>query len=321
MATGAFRAKMDRAAARLRKRAHNGPPKPLPPQDPVEFFTIEIGQPPDQWQVEVLLAVLESNRISVVASRQSGKSTVIAIALAYLFVHVPDFRIVVLSRTLSQASYFMRKVKRAALRYLDRKDMEVLNTLSIMHREGSMVVCVPCRDPDAARGYDPHVLAMDEAAFVPQETVDAVRPMIAATAGALIMISSPNGPQGEFYESVEGRLASYFWSRRVTADECPRISKEFLEEERISKGELMFRQEYYSEFLQVEGAFFPATTVGMFGEQQEIVDRSFEDVPYSDIQPDLDAARAAFEARRFRARQDDDRFFIPKPPSTTRVPF
>jgi hypothetical protein len=34
-------------------------------------------------------------------------------------------------------------------------------------------------------------------------------------------------------------------------------------------------------------------------------------VPYADIQPMLDAAKAAFDARRFRV--DDERFFVPKP--------
>jgi hypothetical protein len=299
---------------RRREQRRKGDPRRrrvAPPVDVVEFATVEIGAAPDPWQVEVLLAILEHDRIGVVASRQSGKSTIVAIALAYLFVHVPDFRVVVLSRTLAQASYFMRRVKRAVLRYFQRTEMEVVNTLSILHANGSLVVCVPCRDPDAARGYDPHVVALDEAAFVPQVTIDAVRPMIAATQGALIQISSPNGPQGEFYESIEGRLAPYYWRRRVTVEECPRITPEFLAEELISKGRLMYDQEYFCKFLQIEGAFFPAGTIDVFADPQDIVDRSFTDVPYADIQPMLDAAKAAFNARRFRV--DEQPFFVPKP--------
>jgi Terminase large subunit, T4likevirus-type, N-terminal len=285
--------------------------KPEPPLDVVEFARVEIGADPDPWQVEVLYATLDHDRIAVVASRQSGKSTIVAIALAYLFIHVPDFRVVVLSRTLAQASYFMRRVKRAVLRYMSRGQLEVINTLSIMHQNGSLCVCVPCRDPDAARGYDPHAVALDEAAFVPQATIDAVRPMIAATQGALILISSPNGPQGEFYESVEGRLKHYYWRRKVTVEECPRITDEFLAEERISKGPLMFDQEYYCKFLQIEGAFFPAGTIDLFAQAEDIFDRSFEDVPYAAIQPALDAVKAAFDARRFKL--EDERFYVPKP--------
>lgn len=285
--------------------------KPKPPEDIVEFARVELGGEPDPWQVECLLAVLENPRVAIVASRQSGKSTIVAIALAYLFVHNPNFRIVVLSKTLAQASYFMRKVKRAVLRYMERREMEVVNTLSIMHRNGSMCVCVPCRDPDAARGYDPNVLLADEAAFVPAPTWAAVTPMIAATQGALFMISSANGPRGDFYESVEGSLAKFFWSRKVKATECPRIKPEFLEEERIRKGDALYRQEYFCEFLEIEGAFFPAGTINLFADPQAITDRSFEDVPYSDIQADLDEMRAAFESKRFKV--GDARFYVPQP--------
>ena len=235
--------------------------KPKPSEDIVEFARIELGGEPDPWQVEVLLATLEHSRIAVVASRQSGKSTIVAIALAYLFVHNPNFRIVVLSKTLAQASYFMRKVKRAVLRYLERREMEVVNTLSIMHRNGSMCVCVPCRDPDAARGYDPNVLLADEAAFVPAPTWAAVTPMIAATQGALFMISSANGPRGDFYESVEGNLARFFWPRKVKATECPRITPEFLEELR-QNGTYVgpdFKIDHlgYEDADNMDGAFYP----------------------------------------------------------------
>ena len=115
-----FTRTLEASRAKQRRLGLLGRGKPAAPIDVVEFATVEIGAEPDPWQVEVLEAVLENDRIAVVASRQSGKSTIVAIALAYLFIHVPDFRVVVLSRTLAQASYFMRRVKRAVLRYMSR---------------------------------------------------------------------------------------------------------------------------------------------------------------------------------------------------------
>ena len=44
----------------------------------------------------------------------------------------------------------------------------------------------------------------------------------------------------------------------MTAPECAWIAKELLEEERHEKGERAFRQEYFCEFLEVDGAVFPA---------------------------------------------------------------
>jgi hypothetical protein len=42
----------------------------------------------------------------------------------------------------------------------------------------------------------------------------------------------------------------------VTAYDCPRISREFLEEERQTLGEWWFRQEYLCEFVETEDQLF-----------------------------------------------------------------
>jgi hypothetical protein len=54
-------------------------------------------------------------------------------------------------------------------------------------------------------------------------------------------------------------------SYTITAHECPRIKPEFLEEEKRSMGELMFRQEYLCEFVEAAGQLF----------RQEDIDRLF----------------------------------------------
>ena len=47
----------------------------------------------------------------------------------------------------------------------------------------------------------------------------------------------------------------------MTAAECPRIPREFLEEERRAMGERWFRQEYLCEFGRREGVVFDAELV------------------------------------------------------------
>jgi hypothetical protein len=42
----------------------------------------------------------------------------------------------------------------------------------------------------------------------------------------------------------------------VTADQCPRISKDFLEQERRAIGEWWFAQDYRCEFMQDNAAVF-----------------------------------------------------------------
>ena len=60
----------------------------------------------------------------------------------------------------------------------------------------------------------------------------AVRPMLAVSGGALMMLSTPYGKRGVFFEEWSGGEG---WERyEVPASRCPRISEGFLEEERAS---------------------------------------------------------------------------------------
>jgi len=83
----------------------------------------------------------------------------------------------------------------------------------------------------------------------------AVRPMLAVSHGALWLMSTPYGKGGFFYETwAEGGRE---WERvRVAADECPRIERAFLAEERRTLGERWYLQEYQCEFVDsVSGIF------------------------------------------------------------------
>ena len=42
----------------------------------------------------------------------------------------------------------------------------------------------------------------------------------------------------------------------VSADQCPRITKEFIEEERRANGDLYVQQEYFNQFIDVMGSAF-----------------------------------------------------------------
>src|SRR5207248_3950329 len=73
----------------------------------------------------------------------------------------------------------------------------------------------------------------------------------------LIALSTPFGKRGWFFREWFNDKRP--WKRvRVTADDCPRISKEFLEDERLgARSESWFRQEYYCDFTQAEGLVYP----------------------------------------------------------------
>ena len=96
-----------------------------------------------------------------------------------------------------------------------------------------------------------------------------VHPMLAVSGGRLVCLSTPFGKRGFFFQEWQD---GQNWERiRITAHDCPRISNEFLEEERQSLGDHWFRQEYLCEFLETEDQVF-----GL-----DLIQRAFSD----DIQP------------------------------------
>jgi hypothetical protein len=75
----------------------------------------------------------------------------------------------------------------------------------------------------------------------------------------MIMLSTPFGKRGAFFEAWTG---SDDWHRvRVTADQCPRISKQFLVEELRELGAMRFSEEYGLEFLDPDEAVFPSAII------------------------------------------------------------
>ena len=120
---------------------------------------------------------------------------------------------------------------------------------------GSRIVSLPGTGA-TVRGFSaPDLVIEDESAFVADSFHLAVRPMLAVSGGRMILMSTPMGCVGHFYQSwTEG---GDDWHRvKVTAHDCPRITAKFLESERRAMGDLWFRQEYLCEFSEVMDAVF-----------------------------------------------------------------
>ena len=80
---------------------------------------------------------------------------------------------------------------------------------------------------------------MDEAAYIPDVVYAASRPMLAATQGDLVVMSSAHEPVGFFWDLMtrERPGASSGWVRKVVrARDVPRFSAAFLAEERRELG-------------------------------------------------------------------------------------
>jgi hypothetical protein len=124
---------------------------------------------------------------------------------------------------------------------------------------GSRLDTLPA-DEGTVRGYSGvSLLVIDEASRVPDELVLSVRPMLATTNGRIVALSTPFIRAGWFFDSW---YSAEPWHRiKVTANDCPRISADFLRSEREHMGEKWYRQEYLCEFQDAVGSCFDGDDV------------------------------------------------------------
>jgi len=109
------------------------------------------------------------------------------------------------------------------------------NLLKLELANGSRVVALPGNEATVRRFSGARLLVIDEASRVPDALYRAVRPMLAVSRGRLVALSTPFGKRGWYHDEWHG---SGNWQRvRITADQCARISPEFLAEERRALGE------------------------------------------------------------------------------------
>jgi hypothetical protein len=215
------------------------------------------GMPPDAWQVRLLRS--RNERTMLLCSRQSGKSTVTAAMALHEVLFRPKSLVLLLSPSLRQSQELFRKVTDFRNRIGEPIAVAEESSLRVELQNGSRIVALPGTE-ETVRGFSGvNLLIVDEAARVPDPLYFSIRPMLAVSGGRMVCLTTPFGKRGFFYEEWTGDSA---WDRiKVTATECPRIAKQFLEEERASLGEWWYRQEYECEFSDTTDQFFRTVDV------------------------------------------------------------
>jgi len=215
-------------------------------------FACDLGIDPDPWQERLLHST--SDRILLNCCRQSGKSTMSALMALHRALYHPGSLILCLAPALRQSQELFGKVL-GFYRGLDRPvPPQAERKLSLELESGSRIMTLPGSER-TIRGFSGvDLLILDEAARVDDELYFATRPMLSVSRGGLILLSSPAGRRGVFFQEWENGAG---WERyRVTASEVPRISEAFLEEERRSLPARIFRQEYECSFEDVDDQVF-----------------------------------------------------------------
>ena len=238
--------------------------------DRAELFRDAVCGEPDDWQSRLLAS--EAKRIVINASRQSGKSKTCAILCAHeiCFPSTPDGSpslVVAVAPSLRQSTELCRSIF-DAVRIVE-PDVKMQSLTRLETTSGSRCIALP--QSENIRGLSRVSLAaVDECARVDSAMMAAVRPMLSVSNGRLVLMLTPFGKLGAFWEAWSGASGGEWEKYSALASANPRISKEFLDEERKALGPFLFSQEWECQFLEPESAMF----------SDELIKNGLEDYPY-----------------------------------------
>lgn len=216
------------------------------------------GITPDPWQRDLLES--KDRQIILNCHRQSGKSTLSALLALHKTCYQSDSLSLVLSPSQRQSQETYRKIRDFYNGLTGVPEVLQESALKLELANGSRVQVLPGKEA-TVRGFSGvALLIVDEASRVEDELYQSIRPMLAVSQGTIILLSTPFGSRGFFWQEwIEGGPD---WKRvRVTADQCPRIPSEWLQKERERIGDFWFDQEYRCIFCDSLEACFSSADI------------------------------------------------------------
>jgi terminase large subunit-like protein len=208
----------------------------------------------DGWQRDTVTS-LATERL-MLCPRQTGKSLAAAVLALHTAVTDAGSLTLVVATAQRQAAELFLKVK-TLLAALGQRAPAIQreSALALTTTAGRRIVVIP-GEGRTVRGFSSvRLLVLDEAARIEDALYQALRPMLAVSRGTVLALSTPAGRRGWFHhEWTEGGPR---WHRAtVTAEQCPRLSPEWLAAERERIGSFWWRQEYLCQWLDADDQVF-----------------------------------------------------------------
>lgn len=212
----------------------------------------------DPWQVKYINAPPDQDCLLLVG-RQSGKTTAMSIKSVKLC--VKDFKkgefVLVNSITEKQAYHMLAKALAYAEavypRLIDKSRDNKPTKHKIIFKNGTGILCYAAGETgEGLRGFTIKKLMPDEGSRMSEEYFIAVMPMLSVIHGSMDISSTPSGKKHKdgsekyFYKCSKDKKFKKFY---VSAEDCPRHSKEFLESQKKRLSSLAYAQEYLAVFL------------------------------------------------------------------------
>ncbi len=210
----------------------------------MEYDLISPWKTLDPWQKDFIKSIGD---ITVVSGRQCGKTAAASILIGEEAINKPNSYILIGAYVIEQAEHVFWKIKD----YLYAKYPKEIVGRPTLHfielKNGSKIICKAVGDTGAGmRGPTVTMLVLDEASFIPDRAWIAIEPVISVSKGRTILLSTGQCKKGFFYKSTLNENITQF---HVSARDCPRHTKEFLDRKEAELSPIAFAQEYLGEFL------------------------------------------------------------------------
>ena len=241
-------------------------------------------------QKRVLRSLRDNRFVACLASRQTGKTTMMTIYALWIACFQDDQRILIVANKEQTAINIFSRVRTAYEKlpnYLKPGVLEYGKT-SMKLANGSSIG-ISTTSSDAGRGDSCNVLILDELAFIPNNLVDSfwksVYPIISSSKKSKIFVAStPNGSNNLFYnlytDADNGK--SNWKAEKILWDEIPGRDEAWKQDTIRSIGsEEAFAQEFECKFLDTGDSFIDEVFYAKLSSETKDPEYLFDDGCYS----------------------------------------
>jgi phage terminase large subunit len=214
--------------------------------NPVLFVQEVLGADPDPWQQKFMMAVAEGKRrISIRSGHGVGKSTAVSWLMLWFLLTKNPCKVVVTAPTAPQLfdalfAELKRWVKELPPAIAELVEAKQERVEFVASPESAFISARTSRaeQPEALAGIHSEnvLLVADEASGVPEQVFEAASGSMSGHNACTILIGNPVRGTGYFYDTHH-KLSGEWWTMRVSCEDSPRVSKEFIREIAMRYGE------------------------------------------------------------------------------------
>lgn len=211
-------------------------------------------------QEEIIKTILNTKTryVSLVASRQFSKSTIMENILMYRSLNQSKTKCLYITPTFSLSRILMEKL------YQNLVESKIIKSYNkteniITFINGSEIHFRSGTNPNNIRGLSIHYSFIDEAAFMTDDVWQVTRPTMSVIGKQCIIASTPRGKHGFFFHTCQlGKSGTNdnYMCLYGHYSQNPFYNKEDVEQAKSILPENVFRQEYEAEFLDDGGSVF-----------------------------------------------------------------